>query len=491
MTKCGGAKTSAGGKGAPEPRRQIPGFVGLVGGALVSLAAGCSIRIGDTPSLAITRDGALNSDAGDLEDALRDRGPLVEEDVDGMDSTGSERDAPDSAVDVNSVDAGPPRAEPFDSPVLNLTANCDSACVVLTNGNVYCWGGSGGGYRFNNGGIGREIYLPRRIRGLRNATQFANSCAIGCGVDGNRDVWCLGDNGADLQTGSPEPYLFVAQRRLDVSGMLQVQPWTLAFLGRHLDGSLYFRMGGRRDLVRFSLVSPVTDIRSSVEYCVLLSNGTVACSYDRDRSEPPRVVDGLTEAAGIAVGARHYCAVKRDGTVWCWGSNEYGQLGRTLEESDRCSSPRYQGNNGWVYPSYACATQPRQVPGLVDVVEVDSSDATTCARKRDGTVWCWGLNLAGLIGDDLPAALEVCPSAPWEPASLTPPPVPCRRRPGRVVGIADATQLAVGGNFACVLRASGGVWCWGGNSAGSLGTGDGRSSPIPIPVPASVQRRDE
>lgn len=271
--------------------------------------------------------------------------------------------------------------------------------------------------------------------------------------------------------------------------MLQVQPWTLAILGRHLDGSLYFRMGARWDLERFSLSSSVIDIRSSVDYCVLLSNGTVACSLES--SEPPRVVEGLTEAVGIAVGALHHCAVRRDGTVWCWGSNEYGQLGRTLEESDRCPRSRYQGNDGWVYPYYACAMQPRQVPGLADVVEVESRNDFTCARKRDGTVWCWGLNLAGLIGDDLPATLEVCPSAPWEPASLTPPPIRCRRRPARVVGIADATQLAVGSNFACVLRASGEVWCWGGNSAGSLGTGDERSSPIPIPVPASVQRRDE
>jgi len=398
----------------------------------------------------------------------------------------------DSVIDRLSSDVGlefgipdrmPGRIERFEAPVRRITADCCTACAVLSNGYVYCWGGCPG-HEFNSEGISvEERNLPRRMEGLREIEQFSHSCNIGCGVDRNHDVWCMGSNIYNLGTGSPERYLPVAQRRLDVRGLTRVAVKTYAFLGVQADGSLFISNGGSFPPSRFTLSSAVTDIQIGSDYCVVLASGAVAC---RDGlSSPPRIVEGLDNVSGVAVGVAHKCAVKRDGTLWCWGNNDYAQLGIPLETSEHCISEPYRGPIGLVYPANWCVRQPRQVPDLVDVVEVRAVGNNTCVLKRDGTIWCWGQGPPGL------RATDTCPAAPWDPPGLTPSPARCLRRPGQIPGLSDVVSFDMGSGFICALRSSGEVWCWGINDYGSLGTGDGRSSVTPVLVPASAQRRDE
>ena len=72
-------------------------------------------------------------------------------------------------------------------------------------------------------------------------------------------------------------------------------------------------------------------------------------------------------------------ALKEDGTVWCWGKNENGQLGNGLAEN---------------------APNPVQVTGLTDVDEVSAGEFHSMIRKTDGTVWTWGRNQYGQLGDN-------------------------------------------------------------------------------------------
>jgi len=78
------------------------------------------------------------------------------------------------------------------------------------------------------------------------------------------------------------------------------------------------------------------------------------------------------------MGTRHVCVLAGDGSLWCWGDNKYGQLG------DGTTASR---------------TAPVQVTALgSDVVQVSAGEAYTCAVKRDGSAWCWGSNGAGQLG---------------------------------------------------------------------------------------------
>lgn len=388
----------------------------------------------------------------------------------------------DSGLDLAVLDRSAGRIERFEAPVRRIYADCCTACVVLRNGSVYCWGETCLSPGFSNEGTSiEERSLPRRIEGLRDIEQFAHSCSIGCGVDRNHDVWCLGEDYGSLQTGSAKRHLSVAQRRLDVRNILQVAPISVAFLGRAEDGSLYARPVSPPTLQRFSLPSPVVDIQIGFDYCVLLADGRVACAYDL--VSPPRIVEGVDNVISIASGLDHFCAAKRDGTLWCWGENEYGQAGAPVETSDLCPREPTMRDGMPVYPYFYCLRRPRQVAGVSDVVEVRAETHATCVLKRDGTIWCWGSTFA--------PQTDTCPTAPWSPPRWTPPPTQCRLSPAQIMGFSDIVSFDMGRAFLCALRSSGEVWCWGNNALGSLGIGYGLSPSRPVLVPASAQGRDE
>src|SRR5262249_43581581 len=83
--------------------------------------------------------------------------------------------------------------------------------------------------------------------------------------------------------------------------------------------------------------------------------------------------------AEVSAGFARTCARREGGTLWCWGANDFGQLG----DGTRVDKPL-----------------PVQVTALgASVVEVSAGGWHTCVRKSDGTVWCWGLNETGQLGD--------------------------------------------------------------------------------------------
>ncbi len=135
--------------------------------------------------------------------------------------------------------------------------------------------------------------------------------------------------------------------------------------------------------------------------CALKSDGTVHCRGANDRGElgdgtaehrfeRAVPVAGLVGAAQVVVGLDSTCARMNDGTVRCWGSNIYHQLGVGHAGDEDCGGT-------------PCRLRPAPVPGLTDIVHLASSRFTYCAARRDGSVWCWGT-----IG--FPAAIPTRPA---------------------------------------------------------------------------------
>ena len=143
----------------------------------------------------------------------------------------------------------------------------------------------------------------------------------------------------------------------------------------------------------------------------------------------------------ITVGMNHSMALKNDGTVWTWGDNLAGQL----------------GNEDIALRSLT----PVQVEGISGVTEIKSGWMHNLALKEDGTVWAWGSNGNGQLGDGTTEN---------------------RRMPTQVQGISDVVAIGAGANHSLAVRSDGSVWAWGSNNNYQLGNGSRIDSATPLHV---------
>jgi alpha-tubulin suppressor-like RCC1 family protein len=158
-------------------------------------------------------------------------------------------------------------------------------------------------------------------------------------------------------------------------------------------------------------------------------------------STGPTAVAGLTDATDVGVGEAFACALRRGGTVVCWGAGEDGQIGSNAMRA---------------------FANPRRIPKIANVASLAVGAHHVCVAERSGQVSCWGRNAEGQLGDGNIAS---------------------RTNPRPVQGIGDAKSLISGGRHTCALRGGGKVSCWGDNGEGQLGiggeTGDART-PKPV-----------
>jgi len=137
---------------------------------------------------------------------------------------------------------------------------------------------------------------------------------------------------------------------------------------------------------------------------------------------PVKIMD---DVAGASAGANHSMVIKRDGSLWAWGRNEYGCLG------DGTTTPRIE-----------------PVHIMDDVSYVSAGSFRTMAIKKDGSLWAWGENEYGQLGDGTKTN---------------------RASPVKIMdGVAAVS--AKGGNTAAV-KTDGSLWAWGWNRYGQIGDG--------------------
>jgi alpha-tubulin suppressor-like RCC1 family protein len=165
--------------------------------------------------------------------------------------------------------------------------------------------------------------------------------------------------------------------------------------------------------------------------------------------EKPGPVQGLNDVKEIAASTSGgMCAVKKDGTVWCWGQNSVGpgELGHDPNTDENCG--------------VACARVPRQVAGITGAQWVSMGEDSTCITTLAGDAFCWGNNLYGQLG----AGGGASPGG-WQPQRVVLP-----------QGVkADIVQVGI---FHACATTSDGMYCWGVNHQGQLGPNpDGGADP--------------
>lgn len=179
--------------------------------------------------------------------------------------------------------------------------------------------------------------------------------------------------------------------------------------------------------------------------------GQLGHSLDNSMSKLPQEVVGLTtRIIAIAAGDNHTLAVDESGQVWAWGRNAFGQLG--LGEKDK--------NNFSPEP----LKTPVKVKGLPNsIVAVATGAEHSVALDSNGTVWAWGRNTAGQLGNG--TTTNVNPE------------------PTEVLGLSNIVEIAAGANHTLALKQdSTNVYAWGSNAYGQLGDGGLESKLRPVQV---------
>ena len=270
--------------------------------------------------------------------------------------------------------------------------------------------------------------------------------------------------------------------------------------------------------VASTLDAEVTEISSGSHHtCARGSNGSLWCwgdnsrgqlglAIDKARKKQPMAVAQLgRDVASVAAGADHTCALTTAGQAWCWGDNRHGQLGiggsQNLERSpvlvaslgndvariaasESSAHTCAMSNDGklscWGANSdgqlgddtRADRNSPVQIASTAsgapfgEITDACTGALHTCARRVDGSTWCWGSNDLGQLGNRAHGEARA-------------------QRPVRVDLAGEVAQgtLSCGANHTCAILESGSLQCWGDNSHGQLGNGAiGNQASAPGPV---------
>lgn len=358
-----------------------------------------------------------------------------------------------------------------------ILAGWSVSAHAATSGGAWAWGDNADG-ELGNGTITRYggIAAPGHVHGLSGVTAVTGGSDFSLALKTDGTVWAWGNGGwgqlgQGIYTSSNVPLQVpsISSVRAIAAGYLHslalksdgtVWAWGFNYYGQVGNGTSGnnvlspSRVGGLSGIVAIK-----AGTGSDTSYA-LRSDGTVwAWGYDglgqlgigtsNESAHPmPIKVSNLTRVTAIGGGSDHALAVREDGTVWAWGSNQNSQLG--AKTSTTCS----------VYQD-PCSPIPIQVPTLSGVTAVAGGGDFSLALKGDGTVWGWGDNGYGQLGIGTTTSSGGVAT-------------PTRAH------LSSVRAIAAGDNHTLALRSDGTVWGAGSNEWGQLGNGTFTNSSTPV-----------
>ncbi|HEV8634174.1 MAG TPA: DUF6531 domain-containing protein, partial [Chloroflexota bacterium] len=310
------------------------------------------------------------------------------------------------------------------SEVVQVAGGYDYTLYLTADGSVWAVGYNGYGQLGDGTTTGRST--PVQVKGLggvgylTDVKAIASHYTVSLALKNDGTVWAWGEgdkgelgNGASVNSSTP----------VQVSGLGGVTAIAAGWwhgLALRSDGSVWawgWNVYGQ------------------------LGDGTTTT-----RNAPVQVKDvggtgNIGAVTAIAAGSTHSLALKGDGSVWAWGRNAEGELGNGSSLPSWKTSPVQAGN------------------GIGGVVGIAGGYEHVVALKNDGTVWAWGNNRVGQLGDGTTTQ---------------------RLSPVQVLGLSGAVGVASGNEHVLAVKNDGTVWAWGNNLHGELadGTTTDRWTPV-------------
>ena len=191
------------------------------------------------------------------------------------------------------------------------------------------------------------------------------------------------------------------------------------------------------------------------------TTGELGAGNRESSSVPVRVMDGVT---AVSLGNGVSAALKTDKSLWMWGSNYHGQLGTKGSGDVNIGG----GNNADHASKHYIHTTPVKV--MDDVASVQAGSYYTAAIKTDGSLWMWGDNQYGHIGNGAQGDRTDRYDYIYQTE-----PVKIMEQVSCVTFNEDAHTVAA-------VKTDGSLWMWGSNFYGQLGSGSTTDSGVPIKV---------
>lgn len=322
---------------------------------------------------------------------------------------------------VSAVYAYPTDFTGLTASVAGLSLGAGHACADSLGGELRCWGANDKA-QAGIGSSGADLLVPALNLGAGTVDSFAASpgghtCAIRIG--GYLVCWGVNSNRQIGTSSAVTPVTWPAEVQGMAAPVSMVAPGLLHTCAVNAQGVKCWGRNANGQAGAGNFVTPVT--------------------------WPVQVVGQPAGAVEVTGGQNHTCLRTAAGAVWCWGGNNYGQLGLGYRT---------------VSPAPYSITYPAAVTELpAPAIAITAGYQHTCALVAGGAAYCWGNHITGQLG------VSSWPEACGAGAS-------CSARPVAVPLRAAAVELKAGAHHTCARFADGTVDCWGYNLYGQVGAGD-------------------
>jgi len=321
--------------------------------------------------------------------------------------------------------------DPF-APSTHIAGGLAHTVFLQNEGTVWTWGLNNSGQLGNGNNENSLVPVPYAV--LESVKAVSAGISHTAALKTNGTVWTWGSNDkGQLGNGSSVSYSASPVQVSDISQIIEISSGGNHNLALKTDGSVW--AWGKNDSYQLGLGH---------------FYGTSYLSIPK-QVVGPEETGYLTDVIRVSAGYDFSLALRKDGSVWAWGSNCWGQLGT--------------GNT-------VSSFYPVKINTLSDIKGISAGGSGIAgthamAVKSDGSVWTWGANNKGQLGDGTNTDRYL--------------PVKVKGENGNGF-LANIRKIAAGGNHCLALDADGNVWAWGDNTYGQLGNGTYNDSVYPVKV---------